>query len=115
MTTSINTPSFIEIGAQSAGGIGEFFAKVFDWQFHPTGDRGDGWLETGAIKIGLHGNDPSPGVVPYFPVTNIELAAEKVRELGGTADDNIADEEGFGRFCNCTTAEGIRFGLHQRT
>lgn len=75
---------------------------------------GSGWFETPTGKVGLHGNDAG-GAVPYFRVENIEAAVAHVRALGGTAEDFIANEPGFGRFCNCTDPQGLRFGLHQLT
>jgi predicted enzyme related to lactoylglutathione lyase len=110
MTSEI---SYIEIGAGDAGRASGFFSALFGWPFHPMGDAGDGWFETPSLKAGLHGNDPDGGIVVYFRVPDLEAAIAKVRELGGEAEDRIADEEGFGRFCNCRGPQGIRFGLHQ--
>ena len=113
MNGQLHTPTFMEIGAAKTDGVGAFFSGLFGWEFETMGDDGEGWFETPAMKVGLHGNDPDPGFVPYFKVTDIHQAVAKVRELGGTAEDEIATEEGFGKFCNCVAPNGIRFGLHQ--
>lgn len=105
--------SYIEMGAGDASGVSAFFSGLFGWTFHSMSDGGDGWFDTPSAKAGLHGNDPDHGIVVYFRVPNLEAAIAKVRELGGEAEDRIADEEGFGRFCNCRDPQGMRFGLHQ--
>ena len=113
LADQMHTPTFMEIGAKKTDGVGAFFSDLFGWKFETMGDGGEGWFETPTMKVGVHGNDPDPGIVPYFKVADIEQAVAKVRELGGSADDNVADEEGFGKFCNCIGPNGIRFGLHQ--
>lgn len=105
--------SYIEIGTGDARVTSRFLADLFGWSFHAMGDGGDGWFDAPSLKAGLHGNDPDHGVVVYFRVPDLEAAIAKVRELGGEAEDRIAEEEGFGRFCNCRDPQGLRFGLHQ--
>ncbi len=105
--------SFMEIGAADASDEAKFFAELFGWPWQKMGDGGEGWFEPGAIKIGLHGKDDHAGVVPYFRVEDIDAAAKKIIELGGTAELPGADEPGFGRFVNCVSGQGVRFGLHQ--
>ena len=78
------------------------------------GDGGEGWFETPAIKAGLHGGDPNPGILVFFSVADLEVAEARVGELGGESDEPSAEEPGFGRFCMCRDPQGIRFGLHRR-
>lgn len=106
-------PSYLEIGAQSEAKAKDFFSSLFRWKFSPM-EHG-GVFETGGLKTGLHGNDPTPGIVVYFEVESIEDAVERIRKLGGQADDPSPEEPGFGRFAACAGPDGIRFGLHQRT
>lgn len=113
MTDPLHTPTFMEIGAEQTEGIGDFFSGLFDWKFETMGDGGEGWFDTPSMKVGLHGSDTRPGIVPYFKVADINDAVVKVRKLGGTVDEDIADEEGFGKFCNCVAPGGVRFGLHE--
>ena len=72
----------------------------------------EGWFQTPSIKAGLHGNDPTAGILVFFSVPNLEEAMEKVKELGGEADEPT-EEPGFGRFSTCRDPQGIRFGLHR--
>jgi uncharacterized protein len=105
--------SFIEIGAGDAGRAHAFLEKLFGWDFHVMGTGPEGWFQTPSIKVGVHGNDPAPGIFVFFGVSNLEAAIAKVRELRGEAGEP-ADEPGFGRFSTCRDPQGIRFGLHQR-
>lgn len=106
--------SYIEFGADDAAKCGEFLESLLGWQFTPMGDTGDGWFDAGAIRAGLHGGERPPSVVVYFGVADLGSVLVRVRELGGTADEPGPEEPGFGRFANCTTPDGLRFGLHQR-
>ncbi|MEM7055066.1 MAG: hypothetical protein AAF446_11055 [Pseudomonadota bacterium] len=103
--------SHVEIGTQGASDETEFLSAVFGWNFTET-QHGAGWFDTPGGKIGLHGNNPGFGFVPYFRVADIDTAIHTIRKLGGHAED-VVDEPGWGRFSNCTDRQGNRFGLHQ--
>jgi predicted enzyme related to lactoylglutathione lyase len=103
--------SFIEIGSGDAGKARAFFGQLFGWDFHPLGNGQEGWFQAPSIIIGMHGNDPDPGVFAFFNVPDLEVAIAKVKELGGEAGDPV-DEPGFGRFSFCKDPQGMRFGLH---
>ena len=103
--------SFVEMGSGEVEKTVEFFSSLFAWPFTPMG-AGGGWFDAPGGRIGVHGGDPDWGAVPYFRVLQLEAAADQVRTLGGEADE-VLDEPGFGRFCNCRDPQGMRFGLHQ--
>ena len=109
----MNPLSYAEIGAADARAESAFFAELFGWPWQPMGGGGAGWFQAGAIKIGVHGDESTPAIMPYFQVADIDAAAAKVKVLGGEAELPGADEPGFGRFVNCVSAQGVRFGLHQ--
>ena len=102
------TISFIEIGSADAEAIRTFFGTVFGWPSHD-----DAWLQTPTIKAGTHGDDPTPQIYVYFHASDLEAAAQSVRDAGGEADD-VVEEPGFGRFVNCRGPGGLQFGLHQQ-
>ena len=67
----------------------------------------------------MHGGDA--GAVPYvfFQVENMEVALERVSELGGKVEEmDVEGDEAsiarFGRFKLCRDDQGSPFGLHQR-
>ena len=102
---------FMEIGTDDQGATREFFAAVFDWSW--KGEREQGWFEDDHGPIGLHGGD-TPMIVPYFAVTDLEAAMEKVRASGGQIIGDVNREPGFGAFATCADPRGVRFGLHER-
>ena len=104
-------PAYLEIGAPDDALARSFFADLFGWTF--TSMENGGWFDSGDIKTGLHGQDDRPAIVVYFDVPNIEAAVERVRELGGKADEPTPEEPGFGRFSTCADPQGVRFGLRQ--
>ena len=104
-------PSYLEIGSRDENDARDFFVTLFGWTFSPM-EHG-GVFETGGLKTGLHGDDPKPGILVYFDVPDIRKAVERVRHLGGVAEDPSPEEPGFGRFAACTGPDGIRFGLHE--
>lgn len=106
-------PTHFELGVGDAKRANEFYARLFDWQFHQMGGGDEGWIETGGVRGGLHENDPNPGVVVYFSVQDIESALEAVEQLGGEPGRASPEEPGFGRFAECRDDQGTRFGLHQ--
>jgi uncharacterized protein len=108
----LNTITHLEIGTRTGINTSAFFSSLFGWPYSSMGE-GAGWFDTPTCKIGMHPSDPSPGIVVYFPVSDIEAASSKVRELGGHAGEISPDEPGFGRFCPCKDPEGVVFGLHQ--
>ena len=107
-----STVTHLEIGTQTGSDTSKFFSSLFGWSFSTMGEGG-GWFNTPTCKIGMHPSDPSPGIVVYFSVRNIEAASGKVRDLGGTAGETSPEEPGFGRFCSRKDPEGVIFGLHQ--
>ncbi|MBM3769179.1 MAG: VOC family protein [Acidobacteria bacterium] len=105
--------SFVEIGSCDAATSGAFLMQLLRWPFHPMSNGGDGWFQTPTMKVGLHGNDPTPGFTVFFGVENLDESMGEVVRLGGTAGAPT-DEPGFGRFCMCIDPSGLKFGLHQR-
>lgn len=108
------TISYIELGSgEKPSETSKFFAELFDWTFTGMGKPGEGWFKTPTISAGLHANDPAPSITPYFRVDDLQTAIEKIRALGGVADEPGPEEPSFGQFCNCKDPQGIKFGLHK--
>lgn len=106
-------PTHFEIGVTDARRATAFYNHLLRWTVHPMGQGSEGWVETGGVRGGLHENGPTPGIVVYFHVPDIDAALKTVGELGGTPGPASPDEPGFGRFAECHDDQGTRFGLHQ--
>lgn len=105
-------PSFLEIGVPSGSSARDFYGELFAWTPHEMG--GDNfWMETPTARVGVHPNDDDRVIVVYFRVQDIIAAVDRVRELGGSAGEPGAEDQGFGRFVECRDTQGVRFGLHQ--
>jgi len=104
--------SFVEIGTSSAGDTSRFLEQLPGWPFHPMGPGGESWFQTPTMKVGMHGNDPTPGFLVFFGVPDLEKAMADVVNLGGSIHAPT-EEPGFGLFGMCVDPSGLKFGLHQ--
>ncbi|MCK0167152.1 VOC family protein [Jannaschia sp. S6380] len=109
----MTAPDFIEIGSDDPAAAKAFFGALFDWPWVAMDDAGAGYFEDGARQVGLNGGD-APCVVPNLAVPDIDAAASRVAELGGTLMGRIENAGPLGRFATCKDPRGARFGLHQR-
>src|SRR5688500_15783667 len=92
-------PSFIEIGVLSTPKAREFYVKLFGWA---VDDMDKGFCaKSPTLQVGVHPDDDRLNMVVYFAVDDIDAAAKRVRELGGSCDEPGPETPGFGRFCEC--------------
>jgi uncharacterized protein len=107
--------SFFELGVQDPGRARAFYGSLFAWEFAEEGVGST--IETPNVPGGLHGGDPGASPYLFFRVDDLDAAAARVRELGGTVaeelDDNPDTIARFGRFVFCKDDQGSGFGLHQ--
>lgn len=105
-------PTYIELGVPDADAARAFYGKLLGWQ--PSGPAGPGNVSTPSLDVGIHGDDPQPGMLIFFDVDDLDAALGRVAELGGKVHGPIVEDEGFGRFAVCTDDQGVKFALHQR-
>ena len=104
-----------ELPAQDAGRAQAFWKSLFGWKVR----RWDGPVESHMLE----GNEPGGAIYPdaeaagsgpvvYFGTSDIGASITKVRQLGGSADEEqpIA---GIGWFARCVDTEGNPFSLFQ--
>jgi predicted enzyme related to lactoylglutathione lyase len=108
--------AFFELGVEDAERGRAFYSALFGWRFEP-GPHGGFTIEA-PVPGGIHGGDQGASPYLFFAVDDIEAAAARVRELGGTVEelDAAGDEETvtrFGHFRICRDDQGSPFGLHQ--
>jgi hypothetical protein len=110
--------AFVEFGVEDVDKGRVFYSGLFGWKFEP-GPSGQGFvISLPNVGAGIHGDDKGAAPYLFFRVDDIDAAAEKVQELGGTVDDVDVDgdEESiarFGRFKLCKDDQGSPFGIHQ--
>ena len=107
--------SFFELGVDDADRARAFYGGLFGWEFV---DEGSGAaIKTPNIPGGLHGGDPGASPYLFFQADDLDVALERVRELGGEVGETLGDDPDtvarFGRFVICKDDQGSAFGLHQ--
>jgi uncharacterized protein len=110
--------AFFELGVGDTERGRAFYEGLFGWTFE-TGPSGGGFvIDTPDVPGGMHGGDAGAAPLLFFRVDDIEVALERVRQLGGEVEE--MDVEGgedsiarFGRFKLCRDDQGSPFGLHQ--
>jgi predicted enzyme related to lactoylglutathione lyase len=100
----------IEFPADDPERARRFWLGVLGVELQPRpAAAGSGWeTETGDLRLGLHSRGAGPGdtaSLPYFSVTDLRAALERVRELGGTV---IHPGD---RWAVCRDSEGSPFAL----
>lgn len=91
-----------------------FWAGVLGVELSPRpAEAGAGWeAEADGMRVGVHERGKGPGdtaSLPYFAVEDMEVALERVRDLGGSV---IHPGE---RWSICRDSEGSPFALECRS
>jgi uncharacterized protein len=89
----------------------KFYGDLFDWDFEP-GNIPDGFQINGAEPPGgLYGGGEGQRPMVYFSVDDIGAAIQRVRDLGGHANDPEDIESG--QMAHCRDPKGVEFGIWQ--
>jgi uncharacterized protein len=104
--------SLIEFPADDPDRARRFWGELLGVELDDRVDvEGEGWqTRAGAPAVGVHARGRGPGdsfSLPYFEVSDIGGALERVRALGGSV---VHPGE---RFAICKDSEGSPFGLSQ--
>ena len=91
---------------------------MFGWKLEPGPTGSGSTISTPNLPGGMHGDDPGAAPYLFFKVDDLDAAADRVRELGGSVEQmdrggDEATEATFGRFRFCRDDQGSPFGLHQ--
>jgi len=84
-----------------------FYGELLGWRFSP-GTAPEGWnIEETTPHGGLHGGNAEMKANLCFEVDDLEAAMEKVRALGGEAEEPQPTDQG--RFSLCRDDQGYEF------
>jgi predicted enzyme related to lactoylglutathione lyase len=104
--------SLIEFPADDAERARRFWAELLGVELEAR-QEGEGWqTHSGAPEVGVHARGPGPGdsfSLPYFAVSDITKALERVEALGGSV---VHPGEVW---AVCKDSEGSPFGLAQES
>jgi predicted enzyme related to lactoylglutathione lyase len=103
-------PALIEFPADDPERAVRFWSGVLGQPLQARqAQQGEGWeTAAGAPAVGVHARGRGPGdsfSLPYFQVTDLPAALERVKSLGGTV---VHPGE---RWAVCRDCEGTPFGL----
>lgn len=105
-----------EVPSRDANRAKTFWGGVFGWEF---GDSAMPGMEYYMVRTGddqggaVFPSDKSgEGLTIYFDTDDIDASVDKVRELGGTAQDKSPIPH-VGWFAHCSDTDGNSFSLFQ--
>ncbi len=105
----------LEIPADDTEKGRQFWGSLFGWQFQAFPGPFEYHMTQVSDRTGAAITNMEPGkraTRVYFDVDEINAGAERVKELGGEADDP-RPVPGMGWFATCRDPEGTEFGLWQ--
>ncbi len=88
-----------------------FYGELLEWRFEPFGGPDYQMVREAQPGGALTAGEPGSATV-YFASENLDAALQRVRELGGHADEPL-DIPGVGRMAHCRDDQGTRFSLYQ--
>jgi predicted enzyme related to lactoylglutathione lyase len=116
MVGAVSEPRFslVEFPADDPERARRFWSGLLDLPLDPRPeDEGEGWQTHGeGPAVGIHARGRGPGdsfSLPYFEVSDIAAALQRVEELGGSV---VHPGE---RWAICKDSEGSPFGLSRST
>jgi hypothetical protein len=107
----VSAIAWFEIPAGETDRAQKFYGDLLGWTFEPFGPD---YQVAGDAGGAVHSANGRSAILVYFGVDDIDAAAAKVNDLGGTADD-IQHIPDTGRYTTCKDTEGNAFGLYQRS
>jgi predicted enzyme related to lactoylglutathione lyase len=112
--TTASTPTgtivWFELPSADTGRARTFYGDLFGWSFDQFGELDYHVTNQGGGAI--HHDPAATGVMAYFGVADIDAAARRVTELGGSASGK-QEIPGVGFYVQCSDLDGNKFGLYQ--
>jgi uncharacterized protein len=100
---------YFVVPAADADRARSFYGELLGWSFTPGNVPGGFNIEGPSPPGGLFGGGEGSRPQVYFEVDDIDAAVERVRELGGEAEN--PQEIQSGRMSHCRDDQGVEFGL----
>ena len=102
---------YFTLGVHDSNKAAAFFSQLLDWQLEP-GHRSDGFhISNLEPPGGIHGGEPSSQTRLFFKTGDIDQAVERVRQLGGQAEEPVESPSGWSALCR--DDQGTEFYLSQ--
>jgi predicted enzyme related to lactoylglutathione lyase len=102
--------SYITYQVADSSAFKAFYSRVLYWTFEP-GRIDDGWqVQQTHPMAGVAGGSALRATVPMWKVVDVDAAAARVREAGGTVIEE-PEQRPYGRSALCEDDQGTRFYL----
>jgi predicted enzyme related to lactoylglutathione lyase len=102
---------WFEVPVQNTDRARMFYGRLMGWQFEGFGGDGE-YFPTLDGRGAIRPANGRKGPLVYFGTEDVDAAVERVRELGGSAN-NARTVPGVGRYAECSDPEGNAFGFYQ--
>lgn len=106
--TSIGKIVWFEVPSDDTAKASAFYGKLFGWSFEEFG--GPDYRMAGAAGGAVYRDPAARGLMAYFDVEDVDAAAARVRDLGGSAGEKQEIPQ-TGWFVHCADLDGNKFGL----
>ena len=103
--------TYFEVPSTDIEATQRFWGSLFGWTFREGNFPGYSMIDGPTPLGGAPHDDSSRQPRVYFAVDDIDAAVDRVRELGGTADDPVTIPSG--KFAHCVDDQGVEFSLSQ--
>jgi len=103
--------SHFEIGVPDTNRAQRFYGELLGWAFEPTNHGAR--IKTAGVPGGMHREEQGVSLQVFYVVSDLDEAAEKVIELGGTVAEGGEEGPGGRWLYACRDDQGVPFGLHE--
>lgn len=102
---------YFDLPGKDAETTAKFWESLFGWEFKEGNFPGYSMIHGSSPMGGTPHGDTSRFPRIYFSVDDVNAAIERVRELGGKADEPVTIPAGA--FANCVDDQGVEFSIFQ--
>jgi uncharacterized glyoxalase superfamily protein PhnB len=102
---------YVSLWVPDADRAATFFSAVLDWPFAPSTRPGSRQVEGLNLHHGIWGGEPRSTLFLCFAVGDVDGAAARIRQAGGTASEPA--EEPYGRVSEGADDQGVPFAVFE--
>jgi len=115
---AVGAPCWLDLGVRDAAAAKAFYGSVFGWTFQPfgSGEEEYGFFQSGGKTVAALGpleEGARSAWMIYFSTPDVDAAAAKVRNAGGTVRVDPFDVGDAGRMAQFSDPQGGQFAALQ--
>lgn len=101
--------TYFEIPTRDADAARRFYGQLLGWRFEDANVPDYAMIAGAGTQAGLAVGDDSRAPRVFFAVDDLAAACDRIRDLGGTADETVSIPSGT--FARCLDDQGTPFTL----